>query len=164
MLIGDEPRPHIPAGVDHGALLAERTRRRRAVWPSREAAQRAWENHAFFVAWTPEARERYARWGLRERADGQVELKCPPAVEAAVFANGGTLFPLDDVHRVPAPTLFLHAGRGNFAPETYGRLAERMPGGRVESRDLGHLMVMEDPGAVAEIALAFAAEAQDSTG
>jgi pimeloyl-ACP methyl ester carboxylesterase len=134
------------------------------VWPSRAEAVEAWENHAFFVAWTPEAREAYARWGLRERPDGQVELKCPPAVEAAVFENGGTLFPLDEVHRVPAATLFVHAGRGTFSLDAYRLLAERMPRGRVESRDLGHLMVMEDPAAVIEIALGLAGAAQDSTG
>ena len=164
VLIGDLPRPNVPQGINPASQLAERTRRRRAVWPSRAAAVQAWENHAFYVAWTPEARELYARWGLRERSDGQVELKCPPAVEAAVFENGGTLFPLDEVHRIPVPTLFVHAGRGTFALDTYELLAERMPHGRVESRDLGHLMVMEDPADVVEIALGFSGAAQDSTG
>lgn len=164
VLIGNLPRPAVPKGIEPGPLLAERTRRRRAVWPSRAEALEAWENHAFFVAWTPEARELYARWGLRERPDGQVELKCPPALEAAVFENGGTLFPLDEVHRIQAPTLFVHADRGTFTLEAYRLLAERMPRASVESHGLGHLMVMEDPRAVVEIALSFADAAQDSTG
>jgi pimeloyl-ACP methyl ester carboxylesterase len=164
VLIGELPRPHVPKGIDPGVHLAERTRRRRAVWPSRAEALEAWENHAFYVAWTPEARQLFARWGLRDRPDGQVELKCPPAAEAAVFENGGTLFPLDEVHRIRVPTLFVHADRGTFALDTYRLLAERMPGGRVESHGLGHLMVMEDPQAVVEIALSFADADQDSTG
>jgi len=164
VLIGDLPRPDASQGIDPGIQLAERSRRRRAVWPSRAEALEAWENHAFFVAWTPEARELYARWGLRERPDGQVELKCPPAVEAAVFEYGGKLFPRDEVHRIDAPTLFVRADRGTFSLDAYRLLAERMPRGRVESRDLGHLMVMEDPRAVVEIALCFADADQDSTG
>jgi pimeloyl-ACP methyl ester carboxylesterase len=116
------------------------------------------------LAWTPEAREAYARWGLRERPDGQVELKCPPAVEAAVFERGGTLFPLEEVHRIQAPTLFVHASRGTFSVDAYRLLAGRMPRGRVESRDLGHLMVMEDPEAVVEIATGFVGAVQDWTG
>jgi pimeloyl-ACP methyl ester carboxylesterase len=128
-----------------GEHPAEKSERRRSVWPSREEAVKLWAERPFFAGWTPRARELYARWGLGERADGQVELKCPPAVEAAIFRNGGSLDPLPLADRIRARTLFVHAGRGHFDPALYRAIAERMPDARVETADVDHLMLMEDP-------------------
>jgi hypothetical protein len=36
----------------------------------------------------PEALAGYVRWGFRDRDDGQVELACPPEVEAWYFEGG----------------------------------------------------------------------------
>jgi pimeloyl-ACP methyl ester carboxylesterase len=74
-----------------------------------------------------------------------VELKCPPAVEAAIFRNGGSLDPRPLADRITAHTLFVHAGRGHFDPDVYRAVAERMPDARVETADVGHLMLMEHP-------------------
>lgn len=129
---------------------AEKSARRRSVWPSREEAVALWSERAFFAGWTPRARELYAEWGLADRPDGQVELKCPPQVEAWIFRSGGSLDPLPVADRILAETLFVHAIRGNFDVETYRRIAARMPHARVESEDVSHLMVMEHPQLVVE--------------
>lgn len=141
---------------------AEKSARRRAVWPSREEAVALWAERAFFASWTPRARELYAQWGLADRPDGQVGLKCPPEVEAAIFRTGGSLDPLPVADRIAAESLLVHAARGNFDVDTYRRIAARMPRGRVESADVDHLMVMEDPDFVVQAALRLLD--QDSTG
>ncbi len=140
-------------GRGPGEHPAEKSARRRSEWDSREEALGLWAEREFFAGWTPRARELYAEWGLADRPDGRVGLKCPPEVEAAVFRNGGTLDPLPVADRIVAESLFVHAVRGNFEVETYRSIAARMPRGRVERADVGHLMVMEDPDFVAETAL-----------
>lgn len=149
-------------GSAPGEHPAEKSARRRSLWPSREEAVALWAERAFFTTWTSRARELYAEWGLADRADGQVELKCPPEVEAAIFRSGGTIDPLPVADRITADSLFVHAARGNFELESYRRIAARMPSARAESADVGHLMLMEDPNFVVEAALRLLD--QDSTG
>ncbi len=146
-----------------GGTLADMTRRRRREWASRQEALATWETHPFFCDWTPRARELYARFGLAERPDGKVGLKCPPEVEAAIF-DARPLEPLPVARRFGGPALFLHAGRGNFELAVYQEIADSMPRGRVESLDVGHLVLMEAPEVVVDAILRVDAEAQDSTG
>ena len=96
--------------------------------------------------------------GLRERADGSVELKCPGAVEAAVFAGGGEV----DVEALARAWRRRRSGSGpplgNFSRERYEALAARMARARVETVVAGHLAPMERPELVAEAILRFADE------
>lgn len=135
-------QPHI----DH---LVGRARRRRAEWPSRQAA-RAWcASRPLFRAWQPEAIELYLLDGLRERADGSLALKCPPAVEAAVFAGSAGTDVFDLARRVHTPMELLWAARGDFPRPLYEALAAVAPQARVETVDAGHLVPMEQPDTVA---------------
>lgn len=137
--------------------LVERTRRRRAVWPSRDAVRAAWsrDGHAF-RAWDARSLALYVEEGFRDRPDGSVELKCAPAVEAAVFAQNTSLDPFAFAPRVKAPTLLLRGARGHFPRTLYEAFAARLGDGRVEDLDAGHLLTMEAPDAVADRVLRFA--------
>ena len=42
-----------------------------------------------FDVLAPESLAAYVRWGFVDRADGQVELACPPDVEATIFEVSG---------------------------------------------------------------------------
>src|SRR5262245_41180520 len=67
--------------------LVEGALRRRTHWASRAAA-RAWcAKRSLFAGWRQEAIELYLLDGMREHADGSLELKCPGAIEAAVFGG-----------------------------------------------------------------------------
>jgi len=155
--------PRISAERHPGQPLAAGARTRRQVFASREEARGRWERHPFFGSWTPEARRLYARHGLRERSDGQVELACPREVEALVFDQGPMVVdPLGHAPSVKAPTLLLWAARGDFSRETYGDLAAAMADATIEELDAGHLVLMEQPVLVLESVLRFAA--QGSTG
>lgn len=72
----DEPHP-----MAVGAL------RRRVVWPSRQAMIQSYGNRPPLERLAPEALAAYIEWGTFDRPDGQVELACPPAVEAAIFSG-----------------------------------------------------------------------------
>jgi len=61
--------------------------RRKPVWPSRDAMIRSYGSRPPMDSLAPEALAAYIAWGTIDRADGQVELACPPAVEAAIFAS-----------------------------------------------------------------------------
>jgi pimeloyl-ACP methyl ester carboxylesterase len=138
--------------------LAGAARDRQRVRASREEARRVWAGRKFFANWDPRVLDLYVAEGLRDRPDGQVELKCPGEVEAAVFEQGGTLDSFAAARILTVPALLLWARDGTFPRALYESIAAVMPEGRVEDVPAGHLVVMERPALVAEIALRFARE------
>ncbi len=156
------PSPELPRdgqlAQEVGRRLVEGARRRRRVFASRAAARQRWEERALFRDWDPRALDAYARCGLRERADGQVELKCHPEVEAAIFDQTGSLDLLPLADRVHIPSLVLWTARGEFSRTVYEDLARRMQYAHVEDLDAGHLAPMAAPEAVAKAILSFAVE------
>ena len=138
-----------PAEVDpqrrrHTSALADGARRRAHVFASREDARARWARRSLFAACDPRALDLYAVHGLRERRDGRVALKCPGAVEAAIFESA-SIDVFAWARGVQAPTLILWAKRGNFSRATYEKLAASMRAGRVEDVDAGHLVPLERP-------------------
>jgi pimeloyl-ACP methyl ester carboxylesterase len=151
------PAAQMPADADSRPnALAEGARRRRTEWPSRAEARTAWGQRSVFASWRPEVLDLYALDGLRERADGSVTLKCPSAVEAAIFDQGRAL----DVEQIaeghPTRTLWLRAGLGNFPADWCRSLAARMRACEYLELPVGHLVVMERPDLVSAEALRFA--------
>ncbi|HPG25615.1 MAG TPA: alpha/beta hydrolase [Myxococcota bacterium] len=136
--------------MSRGPGLAASTRKRRDRFPSREEAYAHCRTRALFADFTPEALALYVGEGMRETEDGEIALKCDREIEAAIFDQGGSLDFDRDIERVRARVLFLHAGRGNFDVRAYESLAARMPEGRVERLDAGHLFPLEEPERVLE--------------
>jgi pimeloyl-ACP methyl ester carboxylesterase len=139
--------------------MVERATKRRHDWPSRGSARAFFAERDLFGAWHATALDLYVLDGLRARADGSVELKCPGAVEAAVFASGEGVDVEASVRGVTVPALWLWATRGNFSRARYEALAASMREARVEDLDAGHLAPMERPDLVAEAILRFAGPA-----
>lgn len=125
--------------------LVDGARRRRAHWPSRAAARAYCRERSFFAAWRPEAIELYLLDGMRQHADGALELKCPGAVEAAVFGNSGSVDLLALSAQVRCPTVVLWAERGDFPRAIHEALAAALPTGRLVQVAAGHLVPMEAP-------------------
>lgn len=65
--------------------LAASAAKRRSVFPSREAAFDSYRGRGAFRTWPDEILRDYIAGGFRDRADGEVELACPPAFEAWAF-------------------------------------------------------------------------------
>ena len=139
------PLDHQP----HVRRLVDGARRRRHHWPSRAAAREWCTGRSLFAGWRPDAIELYLLDGMHERPGGDLELKCPGEVEAAIFAGSGSVDAFALAGAVRVPTRFLHAARGDFPRPVYEAIAASMPDATVETLDSGHLVPMEHPELIA---------------
>jgi pimeloyl-ACP methyl ester carboxylesterase len=139
-----------------GNHMSERALRRPARFASRDEARARWKTRRMFRHWDPRALELYLEYGLAERPDGSVELRCPPQVEAAIFAAGVDFDLFERASRVRVPALLLWARDGDFPRAVYEAVAARMPDARIEEIAAGHLVPMERPELVVEAARRFA--------
>lgn len=138
--------------------LVRATRRRRTRWPSREEAFARFRGRGVFADWQDAALRAYVDHGLREDGDG-VALKCPTAIEAAIFSTGpvGLWRQLD---RLATPTLLVHGDRTlPFVAPSARRLAARHPHVQVEAVAGSHCFMLAEPEAAARRVAAFLAEA-----
>jgi pimeloyl-ACP methyl ester carboxylesterase len=70
---------------DGGNYMANIARKRRPIWPDRATVRNSYGTRPPLDALSPEFLDAYVRWGFVDRADGQVELACPPEAEATMF-------------------------------------------------------------------------------
>jgi len=136
--------------------MADAARRRRAVWPDRDAMRESYANKPPLSELADDFLDAYLQWGVRDRPDGQVELACSPATEATVFA----MSPTDR----GAPAAWAHlphleaeasvvAGNRSFLPTEFftGQAAQAAaPFHRVAG---GHFMIQEDAHRSAELVI-----------
>jgi pimeloyl-ACP methyl ester carboxylesterase len=134
--IGDVPNP-----------MADRTRRRRAVWESPHQFEEAMRRREAFGRWRPEFISLYAHHGLRRRADHHYELKCSPSVEAEMYEQASRFNPWPALSRLAVPSLLLRA----VAPEQNVRgivspgAAARIPMCVEQRIESSHFVPMEQP-------------------
>ena len=123
-----------PVSVAHP--MAAGALRRKVVWPSREAMIHSYGSRPPLDRLAPEALAAYVAWGTVDRAvpggsrrpcrgdtphppGGQVQLACPPAVEAAIFAGSpalrGVQAAWDHLPHLTASVAML-AGMSSFVP------------------------------------------------
>jgi len=140
-------------GPNYAADIA---RKRTHVFPSRAALRERWREKGTFADWDPRALELYLAHGFRDRSDGQIELKCPGEIEAAVYESGRRFDAWRDASRLTRPALLLHAGKGNFPRALAERLAERSRSIELRSLEAPHLMAMTCPDAISDDLLAWA--------
>jgi pimeloyl-ACP methyl ester carboxylesterase len=142
----------------------ERSKSRTAVFSSFEAALAGWQGKALFQTWHPAVLRDYVFQGLVQRSDGQVELRCSPETEVAVFggARGYDVFPMAD--QVTALTRIYWAERGSFSLETYRALAKLIPRAEVGTVPTGHLVPMERPDLAAALIRELATEVPATPG
>ena len=70
--------------------LSIAARKRRNVFENREVARERWGARPPLGLWDKRVLGAYVQHGLRDREDGQVELKCPGEVEAEIYARSGS--------------------------------------------------------------------------
>lgn len=140
--------------------LSASARRRRAVWSSREEALASYRSRPPLDVLDPVALRAYVDHGLRDRPDGQVELKCGPEDEAAVYAMGVANGVYPRLPEVRCPTLVVCGENTDAIPPKLGKMSvERLPQGRLEVMpNVGHFGPMQDPEATVESMLRFAGE------
>ncbi len=146
------PPPEASRIPGAGAALAAGARRRREVFPDRQAAYDTYASKPPFSILEPDALRAYVDFGFDDLDDGQVRLKCRGEVEAATYemsVEHGTAGRLEEID---CPVL-LAAGaltETPFGPPMMELLADRLPAGRAEAfAGLGHFGPMERPAEVA---------------
>ncbi|MCF8469312.1 MAG: alpha/beta hydrolase [Parvibaculum sp.] len=92
--------------------LADGAERRRAVFPDRNTMVERFIGRGAFRTWPRDFIEDYVEGGTRIRDDGQVELSCEPAWEAANFrAHGHNM--ARAVRKLRVPLALLYAAQGS---------------------------------------------------
>lgn len=140
----EDPETQDSARVARLERLVEGARKRRAHWASREEARSHFAGRGVFAGWRDDALDLYVAEGLATTAEG-VALKCPGAVEAAVFVNGRGLDAVGAAARVRCPATWLWARQGDFPRALYEGAVAGMKEARIVDVDGGHMVPMEAP-------------------
>jgi pimeloyl-ACP methyl ester carboxylesterase len=143
----DAPRQGGPSPLVIGA------RRRRAVFPSFEAAIENYAAKPPLGSFTPSALDAYVHHGFRRDEDGQVHLKCLPEVEARTFETGASHTTWDLLDEIETPVLVVAGVVQEFQPSALAeQIAERLPNGTyLQMDELDHFGPMTHPDLMARI-------------
>ncbi|MEP4733495.1 alpha/beta hydrolase [Parvibaculum sp.] len=139
-----------------GNPLADGAERRRAVFADRKTIVDRYAGRGAFRTWPREFVEDYVEGGTRIREDGQVELLCAPAWEAANFrAQGHNI--TQAVRNLHVPFALLYAEHGSTCRARYPMLLKRRdPKAQVtQIRGATHFLPMEFPKLVIDEVRAF---------
>jgi pimeloyl-ACP methyl ester carboxylesterase len=138
--------------------LAVGARRRRNEWKSRDEALVSYGSRPPLDVLAPESLRAYVDYGLRDRGDGILELKCQPSVEARVYSMG----PANGAWaRLPLVAAQVAVTSGEHSDAIPPRLATRIAG-RLANSTLeiweghGHFGPQADPERAARSILATA--------
>ncbi len=157
------PRPEWfiqPPGGRNPNSLAEGARKRRAVWANRKEILRSYRRRETFRTWREDVLRLYVEEGTRLRDDGQVELKCPPEIEAQFFEAVSMLDPWPLLSKLDCPTLLLWGAESNLHGRGLDRHAqEAIPQARtVIVPGTSHFLPQERPDEVARLIEEFLAD------
>lgn len=156
-----EPIVFPPGGIrpaDQGGLDPEQSpmvigaRRRRATFPTYQAAIDNYSSKPPLMAFTPEALRAYVLHGFAPDDDG-VHLKCRPDTEAATFATGHLHGTWDLLPEIATDTLVVAGRVQESQPSAISAgVAERLPHGEYLQLDvLDHFGPMVRPLLVADV-------------
>jgi pimeloyl-ACP methyl ester carboxylesterase len=133
------------AGLSRYNPLAIRARRRTRQWVDREAALSYFRERGMFAGWREDALHSHVDHALARRPDGRLVLKCPPWMEAQIFA-GFARGVWTAVHRLACPTLILYGQHTyRFIPPAARRAQEINP--RIQAQMLpgNHFFMQQAP-------------------
>ena len=156
------PMPPVPdpSAPNRPNPLAMGARKRREVFPSKDAAYENYAGKPPFSVLAPESLRAYVDFGFEELDDGSVRLKCRGEVEARTYEMAASHRAIERLAEITCPVVFASGGRTDtpFNEALLSRAASSMASARTEVFDgLGHFGPMQDPAAVAaSIRRAFA--------
>jgi pimeloyl-ACP methyl ester carboxylesterase len=159
-LVVFEPIVFPPGGIGSAAAedgenfespMVVGARRRRATFPSYEAAIANFAAKPPLNAFTPAALDAYVRGGFAEDEGGEVHLKCRPDTEAGTFLTGGLHTTWQDLPAIDTDVLVIAGVLQPMQPSMVAApVAERLPNGRYLQRDdLDHFGPMTHPDLIA---------------
>lgn len=143
------PGPRMPVPVFENPMAAG-ARRRRAAFPSREAAFQNFRSKPPLDVFTDEALDAYLNGGFDEQPDGSLVLKCEPEHEARVFEMGAQHGGFEHLDRVHCPVTIVRGAVTPGPAQFADAIVAALPRGRLEIHDdLGHFGPQQDPAAMA---------------
>ena len=132
---------------DHENPMVRSTLRRRAEWPSYEAAKDYFKSKPIFKDWDREALERYLSGGLMLK-DSKLVLRCSPSTEAKVYAEK-----MPHLSRIiDCSTQFVVGDKNDMFPANWyeSHVKKYFTRGEINIMpSAGHFMVMTHPESVA---------------
>src|SRR5215510_724779 len=142
-----------PSGPSSPLLMAERARKRRAVWPDRATVLESYGSRPPLDVMEPAALAAYVRYGFVDRDDGTVELACAPEVEARWFDAAaepdGAALAFAHLPRMEAATTVLSGSASNLGAAMFAEQALRLDAPHHEV-DGTHFFVQEDTARAAD--------------
>jgi pimeloyl-ACP methyl ester carboxylesterase len=138
-----------------GFGLAERTKRRRGVFPSRETVRETYASRFPFSGFSPEVFELYIEHALREREDGAVELACPPEIERRIYLGTAAVDPWSRFPEIRTPTRILIPQLTGIRADLQERLTAALAHAEIVRVPGTHFVALEQPDLVAAHARAF---------
>ncbi len=135
--------------------------RRRDRWGTRAEARAAWRDKALFRPFRDECFEAYLDTGLAEVPEGGLRLRYPKAWVAAIFRTTPA-DAWDWVRRSPVPTLLVRGRHSDALTRGAVRKFDRLiPNGQsIEVPGTGHMLPLEQPGAVSDVILRWLHDAK----
>jgi pimeloyl-ACP methyl ester carboxylesterase len=144
-------RPTPPPEDEVENPLSAGARRRREVFPSRQAA---FENYAAkppLDSATPEALRAYVTWAFEDLDDGTVRLRCRALTEATIYRHGSRHGVFERLGEIRCPVTVVHGFPEEDRPSSWApEVVARLPRGReVVFPRLSHFGPLEDPATIA---------------
>jgi pimeloyl-ACP methyl ester carboxylesterase len=148
---GIRPPGVAPADPEESPMVMG-ARRRRAMFPSHQAAIENFASKPPLMFFTPEALRAYVVHGFAPDDDG-VHLKCRPATEAATFATGNLHGTWERLPEIATETLVVAGQVQDMQPSKIAAgVADRLPNGTYLQLDvLDHFGPMVRPLLVADV-------------
>ncbi len=147
-----------PFPVNPNNPMSVAARKRRAVWPSRQAVIDSYGARAPLGALRADALNAYVTYGMRDLRDGTVALKCRPEAEANMYTMGAANGLYPRLAEVTCPTLVACGGDSRSISPTLGaQIVDRLTHATLEVwAGHGHFGPLEDPEQAVESMLHFA--------
>jgi pimeloyl-ACP methyl ester carboxylesterase len=149
-----------PVIVPPGALppesspnfMADSAARRRASFPSYEAALANFASKPPLNELHPRALRAYVEGGFTSQADGSVMIRCRPEVEAAVYRGAAGNRSFDAIVQLELPVAIAVGKPGTFGPAAFAPhvLSSLRNGTEVVRPHLGYFGPLEDPDGMAD--------------
>jgi pimeloyl-ACP methyl ester carboxylesterase len=132
--------------------LAEAARKKRGVWPSAGELFEAYRGRETFQTWREDVLRIYCEEGTRAWEDGQVELKCPPEIEAKFFDAVMLMDVWPLVERVACPALVMWGGESHLRHRLQPFVSAALPNARdAIVSGTTHFLPQERPDEVARL-------------
>jgi pimeloyl-ACP methyl ester carboxylesterase len=152
-LLPPEFRTVAPRGLNP---MSEQARKRRAVWDSADELFERLRAGTPLAGWREDFLRAYVSYGTEPRADGTVALKCPPDIEAQVYAAAPAHGGWERLSELRCPTLLVTGESSHLWADGRNEIAAaQISDVRVRRIEGGHFFPMENPDATTAAILPF---------